>query len=122
MLTTLSAFPVPDDIQKQWQLDMRINATGVRLDLGLIVGAIKCNDIITDELMNEAIKLTGLQNPKSVAQLKKWLEDETGEEINSLSKANVQELKEKQSAKRMLIGFCLYGRSLVNLLLLNTGQ
>lgn len=95
VLTTLSSFPVPDDIQKQWQLDMRINATGVRLDLGLIVGAIKCNDIITDELMNEAIRLTGLQNPKSVAQLKKWLEDETGEEINSLSKANVQELKEK---------------------------
>lgn len=95
VLNILSAFPVPDDVQEQWQLDMRINATGVRLDRGLIAGALKCNDIITNELINEAVNLTGLQNPKSVAQLKKWLEDETGEEINSLSKADVQELKEK---------------------------
>lgn len=97
VLNLLSAFPVPDNVQEQWQLDMRINATGVRLDRELIAGALKCNDIITNELINEAVNLTGLQNPKSVAQLKKWLEDETGEEINSLSKADVQELKEKNN-------------------------
>lgn len=95
ILNKLSGFPVPDDVQKQWQLDMRMNAFGVRLDRELIEGALYCNDVITQELMNEAVNLTGLQNPKSVAQLKKWLEEETGEEISSLSKANVQELKER---------------------------
>lgn len=95
ILNKLSSFPIPDDVQEQWRLDMRTNAFGVKLDRELIDGALYCNEIITDELMNEAVKLTGLKNPKSVAQLKKWLEAETGEEITSLSKTDVQELKEK---------------------------
>lgn len=95
ILNKLSKFPVPDDVQNQWRLDMRINSFGVKLDKELIDGALYCNDIITNELMNEAVKLTELKNPKSVAQLKKWLEAETGEEITSLNKADVQELKEK---------------------------
>ncbi len=95
ILNKLSSFPVPDDVQEQWRLDMRINSFGVKLDKELIDGALYCSDVITNELMNEAVKLTGLENPKSVAQMKKWLEDETGEEIISLRKADVQELKEK---------------------------
>lgn len=95
ILNMLSSFPVPDNVQEQWRLDIRINALGVRLDRELIEGALYCNDVITQELMNEAVNLTGLQNPKSVVQLKKWLEDETGEEISSLSKTDVQELKER---------------------------
>lgn len=95
ILNKLSNFPVPDDVQNQWRLDMRINSFGVKLDRELIDGALYCNEVITDELMGEAVSLTGLENPKSVAQLKKWLETETGEEISSLSKADVQELKDK---------------------------
>lgn len=106
ILNLLSRFPVPDDVQKQWELDMCINSRGVKLDRELIDGALKCNEIITDELMREAVKLTGLENPKSVAQLKKWLSDETGEDITSLNKAGVQELKEKtvgrDNVKRVL--------------------
>lgn len=95
ILNKLSNFPVPDDVQKQWQLDMRMNAYGVRLDTELIDGALFCNDVITHELMDEAIELTGIENPKSVSQVKNWLEKEIGEDITSLSKADVQELKEK---------------------------
>lgn len=95
ILNKLSNFPVPDDVQKQWQLDMRMNAYGVRLDTELIDGALYCNDVITNELMNEAIELTGIENPKSVSQVKNWLGKEIGEDITSLSKADVQELKEK---------------------------
>lgn len=95
ILNTLSTFPVPDDVQRQWELDARINANGVKLDKELIEGALYCNDAITNELMNEAIQLTGLDNPKSVSQLKKWLEDATGEEINGLSKSEVQDLLDK---------------------------
>lgn len=95
ILNMLSAFPVPDEVQEQWRLDMRINAFGVKLDRELIDGALYCNDAITGELMNEAVMLTGLENPKSVSQLKKWLETETGEEISSLSKSDVQDLINK---------------------------
>ncbi|MDF2522209.1 MAG: hypothetical protein K0R84_2837, partial [Clostridia bacterium] len=101
----LSAFPVPEAEQKLWELDQRINAYGVKVDKELIDGAIYCSERINAELMQEAIKFSGLQNPKSVKQLTKWLEDETGEEITDLQKGTVKELIEttnSESAKRML--------------------
>ncbi len=102
----LAAFPVPADVQKQWELDMRINAYGVRLDMGLVAGAISCYEEINAKLMGEAVKITGLENPGSVAQLKKWLENETGSEVKSLSKANVKGLLKtdlpRDSVRRVL--------------------
>ncbi len=88
----LAAFPVPADVQKQWELDMRINSHGVRLDMELVTGAISCYEEINAKLMAEAVELTGLENPKSVAQLKKWLESETDSEIESLNKADVENM------------------------------
>lgn len=88
----LSAFPVPEGIQRQWELDMRINACGVRLDMDLVAGAIYCSDAVNAELLSEAVSITGLENPKSVAQLKKWLESETDTEIESLDKTAVEKL------------------------------
>lgn len=101
----LSAFPVPIQEQKLWELDQRINAYGVAVDNELIDGALFCSEIITNELMSEAIKISGLDNPKSVKQLSKWLEDETGEEITDLQKGTVKELIKNTSndmVKRML--------------------
>lgn len=95
ILNMLSAFPVPDDVQAQWEQDMRINACGVRLDRQLIEGALYCNEIITDELMGDAIRLTGLENPNSVAQLKAWVEDHLGYEISDLNKETVSGLLNK---------------------------
>lgn len=37
----------------------------------------------------EAQRLTGLDNPKSVSQLKKWIEDRTGDSVKSLNKKAV---------------------------------
>ncbi len=91
----LSAFPVPADVQLQWELDQRINAYGVRLDLELVSGAICCADKINAELTNEAVRITGLDNPKSVSQLKKWLESETDTEVENLSKATVSDMLDK---------------------------
>lgn len=101
----LSAFPVPEAEQKLWELDQRINAYGVKVDKELIEGALYCSEQINSELMQEAVKLSRLQNPKSVKQLTKWLEEETGEEITDLQKGTVKELIEttnSEAAKRML--------------------
>lgn len=106
ILNTLSNFPVPSEVQSQWEQDMRINAEGVRLDRQLIEGALYCDEIVTDELMDEAVGITGLENPKSVAQLKSWIEQQTGEYIKSLSKDDVSDLLAKnlplKSVNRML--------------------
>lgn len=103
---TLAAFPVPDDIQKQWELDMRINSRGVRLDMGLVSGAIRCSEEVNAELLSETVSITGLENPKSVAQLKKWLEAETDSEIKNLRKDAVSDMLKKgipqENVKRVL--------------------
>lgn len=90
----LAAFPVPEQIQRQWEQDMRINLAGVRLDMDLIEGAISFSDAETEALTEEARAVTGLQNPNSPAQMKKWLEEQTGREVPSLSKEAVAELLE----------------------------
>lgn len=101
----LSAFPVPEFEQKLWEIDQQINAYGVSVDTGLISGALLINDEVTSQLMQEAVTLSGLQNPKSVKQLSKWLTEETGEEITDLTKGTVKELiktVDNDNAKRML--------------------
>lgn len=73
----LSAFPVPDDIEKQWQTDLLINARGVAVDMGMVRGALEIGAQSRDRLMQEAISITGLENPNSIAQLSTWLEKAT---------------------------------------------
>lgn len=99
----LSDFPVPAAEQKLWELDQRINVTGVKVDKQLIDGALYISDITTDQLNNEAVQLTGLSNPNSAAQLKKWL-GEKGLEVDNLQKGTVAELIESTAGdiKRVL--------------------
>lgn len=92
----LSAFPVPNDIEKQWQTDLVINTRGVAVDMDLVHGALKIGNDTRDKLMQEAVELTGLQNPNSVAQLSKWLETETDEAVTNLRKDTVTTLLENQ--------------------------
>lgn len=101
----LSAFPVPENEQRLWVLDQRINAQGVAVDQGLIDGALHCDGIVTNELMKEAVSLSGLDNPKSVKQLSEWLIRETGEEIPDLTKDTVKNLiktTDNDTTRRML--------------------
>jgi DNA polymerase len=101
----LSSFPVPEAQQKLWELDQITNLRGVKVDLDLIAGALYCDEITAAELKAEAVRISGLDNPKSVAQLSKWLEKETGEEINNLQKGTVKELiktVDSDAARRML--------------------
>ena len=102
----LRAFPVPEQVQKQWETDMVINSRGVQCDSELVNGALQCSTEITERLMNEAVALTGLDNPNSVAKLKVWLEIELDEELDTLRKSDVTELLGKEiesaSARRVL--------------------
>lgn len=91
----LSAFPVPDFVQKEWETDLIINARGVAADMELVDGALELGAAVRQKLIQEAMQISGLNNPNSVAQLSGWLEAETGEEISSLNKATVAELMGK---------------------------
>ncbi|ELK38891.1 putative DNA polymerase, partial [Brevibacillus agri BAB-2500] len=105
ILRRLSAFPVPEQEWQLWFLDQRINARGLACDLQMVEGALTVDEQVSSELRAEAISLTGLDNPKSVQQLTKWLEEETGEEVENLQKGTVAKLigkLDEGKAKRVL--------------------
>lgn len=105
ILKKLESFPVPEQEQLYWRLDQVINVNGIMVDQQLVDGAIYCNDVVTNELMDEAISISGLANPKSVTQLKSYLEKEIGEELSDLTKDTVKELiktTNNEAARRML--------------------
>lgn len=90
--TVLNKRPLPEREQRLWELDQRINARGVRLDVPLVYEAVKCHQAYHNRLIEEATQLTGLDNPNSVKQLKGWLEEATQMEIESLNKKAVPEI------------------------------
>lgn len=90
ILKRLSAFPVPETEERLWQMDVRMNAFGVRVDTGLINGALMIDGISTQELTDEAVEITGLSNPNSTGQLLQWL-TEQGVQMENLQKATVEE-------------------------------
>lgn len=91
ILKRLDLFPMPEEEERLWQMDVLMNAYGVRVDTELIEGALYIDQISAQRLTDEAIKLTGLDNPNSTAQLLKWLQD-NGTEADNLQKATVSEL------------------------------
>lgn len=90
ILRRLEAFPVPEEEEKLWQMDIRMNAFGVKVDTALISGALQINEHSTELLENEARKITRLQNPNSSAQLLDWIHN-NGVEMDNLQKATVTE-------------------------------
>lgn len=102
----LANYPVPDEIQRQWESDMRINARGVAVDMELIAGALELDTLARQQYMQEAQALSGLDNPNSVAQLTDWLQESTGCDIQDLRKDTVAGLLRseipKGGARRML--------------------
>lgn len=94
----LELFPMPEEEWGQWRMDVRMNAYGVRVDRDLIGGVLRINARSEAELTEEAMWITGLKNPNSVAQLKGWLEKklsdwmETDVEIPDLAKETVSVL------------------------------
>jgi len=101
----IEKFPLRPEEQKLWELDQRINDQGVMVDMGLVQNAIEGDLAHQERLTQEAVILTGLDNPGSVAQLKRWLEEAEGLAVSSLSKDTVPGLlKQVESAttKRVL--------------------
>lgn len=96
ILNRLEFFPMPEEEEKLWQMDVLMNAYGVRVDRELIRGALRIDAACTEELTEEAIALTGLQNPNSTAQLLPWL-SENGLALKTLQKADVAEALEKEN-------------------------
>lgn len=85
----LSVFPIPEEVERQWQIDIRMNATGVGIDRQLVEGALTIDEENKKALLEEAYELTGLSNPNSRNQLLDWLNSNTNLELEKLTKDSV---------------------------------
>ncbi len=87
----LSKFPVPDSVWDEYNLDQEINDRGVALDMTLVKEAIDIDGRSRTELTVAMKRLTELDNPNSVQQMKQWLSN-NGMETDTLGKKAVVEL------------------------------
>ena len=92
ILNGLKHYKINEDERKLYVLDQEINDRGVLIDKQLVTNAMECNQIYVDELTKRAKELTGLENPNSVAQLKKWIETYEGFSVPSINKDTLQEI------------------------------
>ena len=91
ILRRLNQFPMPEDEISIWQMDVRMNAFGVRVDRELISGALHIDDVCRQVLTEEAAAITGVDNPNSTVQLMEWLEG-NGVQADNMRKDTVSEL------------------------------
>lgn len=87
----LSKFPVPPQVWEEYDIDQEINDRGVRIDMELVEQDIQMDGRSRQELTDSMKRMTALENPNSVQQIKQWLSD-NGMETDSLGKKVVAEL------------------------------
>lgn len=88
----MQRIPMPEKERRLWAIDQEINRAGVCLDTALVDHAVALDKQYQEKLIAEAEMLTGLDNPNSVAQLKEWLQQAVGLEVESLNKKAVPKL------------------------------
>ena len=87
----LARFPVPQQVWEEYHIDQEINDRGVRIDMELVRQAIQMDTHSRQELIAAMKRVTALENPNSVQQMKQWLSD-NGMETETLDKKAVAEL------------------------------
>lgn len=91
----------PDALEHRfWCLDARINELGMRVDRELVHNAIAMDARYKAELTKQAVAISGLENPNSVAQIKQWLLEQEGIEVPSLNKKVVAEVVSQLNGER----------------------
>lgn len=87
----LSKYAPPSTLWDEYHLDQEINDRGILIDNVIVEQAIAMDEKAQTELMGALKKITNLDNPNSVAQMKDWLISQ-GLEVESLGKKQVAEL------------------------------
>lgn len=93
----LQKFPVSASEATLWYIDQRINDRGVGCDLTLAENAVEIDKVIKGRLFDAAKELTGLDNPKSPAQLKDWIAETSGQVVESLNKKAMSAVRSEAS-------------------------
>lgn len=86
--------PAPFD-ERLYRADQHINDRGVMIDRELVENAARMDEEYKQALLEEARRITGLDNPNSPAQIKDYIHRLTGCPVASLNKADLPELESR---------------------------
>lgn len=101
----LMKFPLPESEHRLYCLDQSINDYGIGVDADLMDNVIGYSKEYEAALRKECEELTGGINIHSIIQLKQWLTEQEGRQIDSLTKDDVDQLLKldlKPSSRRIL--------------------
>ena len=98
----IRVFKQPPFEREIYELDQLINDRGVECDMQMVENAIEYAIVYNDKLTLEIKKLTGLDNPNSPAQLKEYLSEFVGYQVEAITKAAVQEMKGQTTNRDVL--------------------
>ena len=87
----LKNYPVPDSVWDEYHLDQEINDRGIMIDQDMVAQAIRIDELSKASLTARMQRKTGLENPNSVIQMKKYL-TEKGMEVDSLGRKEVADM------------------------------
>lgn len=101
----LMKFPLPESERILYCLDQSINDYGIGVDTDLMDNVIGYSKEYEATLRKECEELTGGINIHSIVQLKQWLTEQEGRQIDSLTKDDVDQLLKldlKPNSRRIL--------------------
>jgi DNA polymerase len=93
---------LPQQEQTFWELDQVINGRGVKIDREFCEAAISENTAFVEAAHDEMKRLTGIDNPNSLTQLKAWVNLKTGRNFTSFGKEILEEILDLPLPKDVL--------------------
>lgn len=91
----LTSYRIEKSERTLWCIDQRINDRGVLVDRQLAENAAQADADIKNALKTEAKRISGLENPNSPVQIKRWIQEKTGTEVESLDKRVIGEVRDQ---------------------------
>lgn len=91
----LAPYDIPEIELRVYTLDQKINDQGIMVDLQMANNAIGIDTLVSEHLEQKVKEITGLNNPNSGLQMRKWLTAQTGDDIGSLAKTVMPDLLDK---------------------------
>lgn len=114
----LSVYEVPEFEREIYILDQEINDKGVKFDVEMATAALEIAEKYKEDVAEELRSSTGMDNPKSQTQIKKYLLGITGREIESLNKdvfdSVMEEMKGNEDAVRALEGWKVLNKTSIS--------
>lgn len=91
--------PIKPSEWAYWYIDQRINDRGIQIDMDMVSAIKSYGTHHSDDLMARAKLLTGLENPRSIVQLKGWIEEKEGHKVDTLRKSAIDDMLESEDIK-----------------------